>query len=144
MAASKVIVKRLSAIENFGSMNVLCSDKTGTLTEGTVQINAALDVEGNESERVLFMAYINASYESGYLNPIDQAIRDNRPFDLSGYRKLNEIPYDFIRKRLSILVEHGQSRMLVTKGALQKVLEVCALAEVKGAQSFPWRACRRR
>jgi Mg2+-importing ATPase len=131
MAQKKVIVKRLSSIENFGSMNVICSDKTGTLTEGIVQLHSAIDVDGNESEKVLLQAYINAFYETGFTNPIDQAIRDNKQFDLSGYLKQDEIPYDFIRKRLSILVSYNNSHLMVTKGALQNVLDVCSSVETK-------------
>ncbi len=104
MALNKVIVKRLASIENFGSMNVLCSDKTGTLTEGVVKLHSALNVDGHESEKVLRYAFLNASYETGFMNPIDEAIRKYREFDLSGYKKLDEVPYDFIRKRLSILI----------------------------------------
>jgi P-type Mg2+ transporter len=126
LADQKVIVKRLVAIENFGSMNVLCSDKTGTVTEGIVRIRAALDVEGNESEAVLFHAYLNASYETGFVNPIDDAIRNHRSFELTGYQKLDEFPYDFIRKRLSILVtKEGKPRM-ITKGALNTMLDICS------------------
>ena len=123
MAQKKVIVKRLSSIENFGSMNVICSDKTGTLTEGIVQLQSALDADGNASEKVLFQAYINAFYETGFTNPIDEAIRNYKQFDLSGYQKQDEIPYDFIRKRLSIVVSHDDEHLMVTKGALQNVLE---------------------
>jgi len=126
MAQARVIVKRLAAIENFGSMNVICSDKTGTLTEGVVRVQSALDVQGNASDKVLLHAYLNAFYETGFANPIDLAIRAHRPFDLSGYRKLDEIPYDFLRKRLSILVAHEDAHLMVTKGALQNVLDVCS------------------
>ena len=129
MARQKVIVKKLSAIEDFGSMNVLCSDKTGTLTEGTVQVHSALDVEGRESEGVLFYAYLNAYFETGFLNPIDEAIRTHRPFEVSSYRKLDEVPYDFIRKRLSILVAKDDIHLVVTKGALSNVLSVCSKVE---------------
>ena len=108
MAQEKVIVKRLASIENFGSMNVICSDKTGTLTEGIVHLQSALDVEGAPSEKVLLYAYLNAFYETGFTNPIDEAIRTHRQFDLSGYQKADEIPYDFLRKRLSILVSHEE------------------------------------
>lgn len=129
MAKEKVIVKRLSSIENFGSMNVLCSDKTGTLTEGTVHLHSTLDYSGKESEKVLLFAYINASFEKGYANPIDEAIKSHRQFDLKSYEKLSEIPYDFIRKRLSILVKSEDKAILMTKGALSNVLDVCSFAE---------------
>ncbi|MDD5617203.1 MAG: magnesium-translocating P-type ATPase [Candidatus Methanoperedens sp.] len=129
MALQKVIVKRLVSIENFGSMNVLCSDKTGTLTEGVVKVNSALDVEGKESEKVLFYVYLNAFFETGFTNPIDSAIRNYRQLDVSGCQKLDEVPYDFIRKRLSILVLKDDKHLMVTKGALQNVLSVCSSAE---------------
>jgi P-type Mg2+ transporter len=129
MAQAGVIVKRLASIENFGSMNVICSDKTGTLTEGIVRLQSALDVAGAASDKVLLHAYLNAFYETGFTNPIDEAIRAHRQFDLSGYAKTDEIPYDFLRKRLSILVAHDDTHLMVTKGALQNVLEVCSTAE---------------
>ncbi|VVB88165.1 Copper-exporting P-type ATPase B [uncultured archaeon] len=129
MAQQKVIVKRLASIENFGSMNVLCSDKTGTLTEGVVQVYSALDVEGNKSEKALFHAYLNAYFETGFTNPIDSAIRNHCRFNVPEYRKLDEVPYDFIRKRLSILVSKDGTNLMVTKGALQNVLDVCSTAE---------------
>ncbi len=129
MARARVIVKRLESIENFGSMNVICADKTGTLTEGTVRLQSALDVAGAPSERVLLHAYLNAFHETGFTNPIDDAIRSHRQFDVSGYRKVSEIPYDFLRKRLSILVAHGDAQLMVTKGALHDVLSVCSTAE---------------
>lgn len=129
MASQKVIVKRLASIENFGSMNVLCSDKTGTLTEGVIRLNATLDVNGKESEKVLFYAYLNAFYETGYTNPIDEAIRTCQKFDMAGYTKLDEVPYDFVRKRLSILVSQDNRNLMVTKGALVNVLAACASVE---------------
>jgi Mg2+-importing ATPase len=129
MALSKVIVKRLSSIENFGSMNVLCSDKTGTLTEGVVRLHSAIDTDGNESEKVLLYAYLNASYETGFTNPIDEAIRNQCQLDISTYQKLDEVPYDFIRKRLSILVLKDDRKLIVMKGALQNVLSICSSAE---------------
>jgi Mg2+-importing ATPase len=131
MAAKKVIVKRLESIENFGSMNVLCSDKTGTLTEGTVRLQRVLDAQGQESEKALLFAYINASFESGYSNPIDEAIRSYREFDQSAYRKINEIPYDFQRKRLSILVEKNHHFLMITKGAFNQVMEICTEVEIE-------------
>lgn len=132
MAEQKVIVKRLAAIENFGSMNVLCSDKTGTLTEGVVRLQGALDATGQESDKVLLYSYLNALFETGFSNPIDEAIRTFRTLDVSAYRKLDEVPYDFGRKRLSILVALDDGRILITKGALTNVLEACDKAETTG------------
>jgi Mg2+-importing ATPase len=130
MASHKVIVKRLASIENFGSMNVLCTDKTGTLTEGTVKMHSVLDLEGKESEEVFLLAYVNAFFETGFYNPIDQAILSYRKPDVSGFEKIAEVPYDFIRKRLSILASFGSENTIVTKGALVNVLEVCTSAMV--------------
>jgi len=130
MASHKVIVKRLASIENFGSMNVLCTDKTGTLTEGTVNMHSVLDLDGKESEEVFLLAYVNASFETGFGNPIDQAILRYRSPDISGFKKLDEVPYDFVRKRLSILASFGSENTIVTKGALVNVLEVCASAMI--------------
>ena len=129
MARQKVIVRRLSSVENFGSMTVLCSDKTGTLTRGTVQVQEALDEAGNSSEKVLLYAFVNASFQTGFTNPIDAAIKTQHPFDLSGWTKLDEVPYDFVRKRLSVLAEYKGRCLHITKGALPNVLEVCTHAE---------------
>ena len=128
MAQEKVIVKRLAAIENFGSMNVLCSDKTGTITEGKIGVRAAVDTRGKSSERTLLYAYLNAANETGFINPIDEALRANQPADCDGWEKLDELPYDFARKRLSILCEKD-ARVLVTKGALRQVLAICSEVE---------------
>jgi Mg2+-importing ATPase len=129
MAANKVIVKRLASIENFGSMDVLCSDKTGTLTEGSVRLHSALDLDGQASDRVFLHAYLNAFFEKGFANPIDEAIRSHQQPDVSGYEKVDEVPYDFIRKRLSILVKHDGAHLVITKGTLPQVLAVCSRAE---------------
>ena len=127
MAKEKVIVKRLAAIENFGSMNVLCADKTGTLTEGVAEVHSTLDLAGDKSDKVSYYAYLNSSFESGFANPIDQAVLRYCCPDISGYRKLDEVPYDFIRKRLSILVaKEGEPNLMITKGALSNVLAVCS------------------
>ena len=131
MAEKKVIVKRLASIENFGSMNVICSDKTGTLTEGVVQVESAVGVDGEDSAKVFLYAYLNAFYETGFTNPIDDAIRNFRKTDLKEYQKQDEIPYDFLRKRLSISVKHGDAHLMVTKGALTNILEVCSSVETK-------------
>ena len=134
MAKVKVIVKRLSAIENLGSMDVFCSDKTGTLTDGIVKLQSTLDISGKESEKVLLYAFLNASFESGFINPIDEAIRSYKKLDINGYLKLDEQPYDFIRKRLSILVSdtNNNAKIMITKGALHNVLDVCTKAEING------------
>jgi Mg2+-importing ATPase len=134
MATQKVIVKRLASIENFGSMNVLCSDKTGTLTQGKVQVKSAVDVEGQGNEKVLLFAYLNASFESGFINPIDEAIRNHQTFDISTYKKLDEIPYDFNRKRLSILIVKDASNLMITKGALQNILGICTRVETAAGE----------
>jgi Mg2+-importing ATPase len=134
MAAEKVIVKRLESIENLGSMNILCSDKTGTLTVGEVKLHSAIDVKGNDSEKVLYYAYLNAFYETGFVNPIDKAIKDFRRFDTSTCTKLGEIPYDFIRKRLSILVSSYNLPLIVTKGALQNIVSACSHVEVASGE----------
>src|SRR3989442_13551418 len=126
MAHVKVIVKKLTSIENFGAMTVLCSDKTGTLTEGVVHLKQALDPRGVDSEVVHRWAYLNAHFQTGFTNPIDDSICASASFDLSQWRKLDEEPYDFFRKRLSVLLEHGGRRGLVTKGALTKGLAVSA------------------
>ena len=131
MAEKKVIVKRLASIENFGSMNIICSDKTGTLTEGTVKVESALDVNGDASDKAFLYAYLNASFETGFTNPIDEAILNFKKIDLKGYQKHDEIPYDFLRKRLSISVKQGDSHLMVTKGALSNILDVCSAVEVK-------------
>ena len=147
MAASHVIVRRLNSIEDFGSMNVLCSDKTGTLTEGVVKLHAALGVDGDPSDRVLLYAVLNATFESGFPNPIDEALRGQPCPDVAAYIKVDEVPYDFIRKRLSVVVERpsappdAQRHTMITKGALRNVLEVCVDAETRSgagaARSVP-------
>lgn len=130
MAREKVIVKRLAAIENFGSMTVLCSDKTGTITEGQIDVRGTIDPRGSESEKVRLYAYLNAANETGFVNPIDQAIRAQRMPDCAGWTKLDELPYDFVRKRLSILFEKENRNVLIAKGALQQILSICNEAEL--------------
>ena len=129
MAAQRVIVKRLSSIENFGSMAMLCSDKTGTLTEGSARVQRSVGIDGTPHPRVLRLEAINAGFETGFGNPIDAAIREAGGVDLSTWTKLDEIPFDFSRKRLSVLARCDGAPLLITKGAFLKVLEVCDRAE---------------
>ncbi len=128
MAQKQVIVKRLNSIENFGNMNVMCSDKTGTLTEGKVKFHQAFDYLGNESAETLRMAKINAMLQQGFKNPIDEAISSIEIAEFKEYSRIDEIPYDFIRKRLSLLIDDGQEHRLITKGAVKQILEVCSKA----------------
>jgi Mg2+-importing ATPase len=129
MCRKQVIVRRLAAIENFGSMNVLCSDKTGTITEGIVNLHAVVDYSGMASEKTFLYAYINAMLQSGFVNPIDEAIRKAGTFDISEYRKVDEVPYDFSRKRLSILTTHPSGNIMICKGAFNNILEICSRLE---------------
>lgn len=135
MARKKVIVKVLSSMENFGSMNVLCSDKTGTLTQGKVDLESAIRADGREDVKVKYLACLNAAFETGFPNPIDEALRRQCDFDLNDVRKLDEIPYDFVRKRLSVLVKAGDDALMITKGALDKVLEICTYTENSDGES---------
>jgi Mg2+-importing ATPase len=141
MADARVIVRRLAAIEDLGGMDVLCADKTGTLTEGKVRLHAAVDAEGRPSERVRLYAALNAAFQSGYTNPIDQAIlAEGR--DLAGYAKLDEEPYDFVRKRLSVLVAGEGPHRIITKGAMGSVLDVCSAAETASGDRVELSALR--
>jgi Mg2+-importing ATPase len=139
MAARGVIVRRLDAIEDLGSMDVLCTDKTGTLTEGVVTLDAAVDLDGKPSAEVLNLAHLNAAFETGIDNPLDAAIvaaGERGRLETAGYRKIDEIPYDFIRKRLTIVVAregHTGEHLIITKGAFDTVLAVCSVeAELAG------------
>jgi Mg2+-importing ATPase len=134
MARHQVIVKQLLSIENLGGMTVLCSDKTGTLTNGVVQLHETLDVAGQPSDRVARLAFWNAFFQSGFANPIDRAICDRQQFDMTGVEKLDEIPYDFVRKRLSVRVHQNGEKLLITKGALAHVLDCCSQAETSSGE----------
>lgn len=130
MAKRGVIVKRLNAIENLGSMDVLCTDKTGTLTEGMVKLDGTFDFKGTSSDTVLHLTYINSHFQTGLDNPLDAAVilrAEAAGMNALDYHKLDEVPYDFARKRLSVVVSKGKDAqpVLITKGALQSVLEVC-------------------
>ncbi len=129
MAKQQVIVKRLSSIENFGSMNILCSDKTGTITEGKVKLHKALSLSGDTSEKVLQYAWLNASLQKGFQNPIDEAITNSLPGRKDLFEVQSEVPYDFIRKRLTVQIRNASENLVITKGALKQVLEVCSMVE---------------
>lgn len=133
MSEQGVIVKKLNAIENFGSMTVMCSDKTGTITQGKVKLDGALDCNGNKSDNIYRLAAINSYFQEGYANPIDSAILDNNTDDFSNYAKLSEIPYSFETKLLSVIVRTDRNssvrNIMVTKGALTNVLDVCKTYE---------------
>jgi len=134
MATAGVIVRRLTAIENFGSMDTLCTDKTGTLTEGVVRLDSAADLDGAPSDDVFRAAYLNASLQTGLVNSLDEAILSSRTLDVSAVAKRGEISYDFYRKRLSIVVEDGGAYQLITKGALKQVLACCTRARIKNEE----------
>ena len=129
MAEEGVIVRRLTAIENFGSMDVLCTDKTGTLTEGTIRLDGAFDLDGEASESVFRLAYLNASLQTGMENSLDKAVSEARNLDISNIVKKGEIPFDFTRERLSVIVEEDSRYTLITKGAFSKVLNICTQVE---------------
>ncbi|MFZ1625860.1 MAG: magnesium-translocating P-type ATPase [Gammaproteobacteria bacterium] len=142
MAAEGVIVARLEAIENLGSMDILCTDKTGTLTAGVVALNAALGPAGEADPTVLQFAYLNAVFETGIDNPLDAAVvaaGEHAGLATTGYSKIDEIPYDFIRKRLTIVTAvpgEAASHLLITKGAFGNVLEICSTF-TQGAAELP-------
>lgn len=133
MLEQGVIVKKLNAIENFGSMTVMCSDKTGTITQGKVKLDSALDCDGEISDTVSKLAAINSYFQEGYANPIDQAILEANTDDFSNYEKLFEIPYSFEGKLLSVLVRTEPDflgrNIMITKGALTSVLNTCKTYE---------------
>ncbi|OHA82279.1 MAG: magnesium-translocating P-type ATPase [Candidatus Yonathbacteria bacterium RIFCSPHIGHO2_01_FULL_51_10] len=124
MAKHGVIVKRPASIQNFGSMDVFCTDKTGTLTEDKIILVKSVDGAGMASETVFQYAYISSMYHSGFVNPLDTAIKDHKQLDISAYKKIDEIPFDFVRRRDSVVVEKGGVRTLVSKGAPEEVMAI--------------------
>ena len=136
MARKKVIVKHLSAIQNFGSIDILCSDKTGTLTSGSMTLDACLDVTGAPSSRVLALANLNSKFQTGIRSPLDEAIlKASGTLEQPGYAKCDEIPYDFERRRLSIVVERESCRTLITKGAFEGIFPRSVAYEGKDGKS---------
>jgi Mg2+-importing ATPase len=138
MARKKVIVKRLNAIQNFGAMDVLCTDKTGTLTQGKIVLEKHLDANGDPSERVLHYGYLNSYHHTGLKNLLDEAILNHEELEErlkanEKYRKIDEIPFDFVRRRMSVVVEDTTGlNTLICKGAVEEVLGLCTRVEVKG------------
>src|SRR5436189_5455863 len=128
MARRGVLVRRLNSIENLGSMNMLCTDKTGTLTEGVVQLEGAYDAAGRPSDEVLDLGAWNAVLETGVASPLDDAITTARKPDVAAARKLGEIPFDFVRKRVTVVREAAGAARLVVKGAFHEVLEICTVS----------------
>jgi Mg2+-importing ATPase len=125
MARQKVIVKRLSAIHDLGGIDVLCCDKTGTLTEARIKLIRVLDLEGKDNPEVLRLAHLNSLFETGLRSPLDDAILDRSGVDTEGWAKVDEVPFDFERRRVSVLLERDRKRLLILKGAPEDVLRVC-------------------
>ncbi len=144
LAKRKVIVKRLSAIHDLGAMDVLCTDKTGTLTEATIKLVGVIDGHGVQSRRAYAYAYVNSRFESGMKSPLDQAILAAEPFDMVGWRKIDEVPFDFERRRVSVLVEHEAKRCLIVKGAPEDLLRLSGRYEDATGAVLPLDAETRR
>jgi len=138
MSRARVIVKRLNAIQNFGAMNILCTDKTGTLTQDRIILKRYLDIRGEESERVLQYAYLNSHFQSGLKNLLDIAVLQHVEMHGilgidKGFAKIDEIPFDFSRRRLSVVVAHGPDKhILICKGAVEEIFAVCSRYEIDG------------
>ncbi len=138
MAANKVIVKRLGSIHNLGSMDVFCTDKTGTLTEARIHLERHLDPSGKESQRVLELAYYNSYFETGLKSTLDDAILEHGEIVVSGWKKIDEVQFDFERRRISVLLDNGANRLLVVKGAPEDILRLSVRYETDGGtQSHP-------
>lgn len=131
MSSKGVIVKRLASIQNLGSMDVLCTDKTGTLTENRISLVLHVDIERNEDEKVLLYSFLNSRFETGLKSPLDDAILSHQVFEVEDYQKIDEVPFDFVRKRVSVVVEHNGQRLLITKGAPEEITKVCSSYELR-------------
>jgi P-type Mg2+ transporter len=138
MSKKKVIVKRLNAIQNFGGMDMLCTDKTGTITQGKIVLEMHMDVSGHENDEILYMAYLNSYYQTGLKNLMDEAVLSHTDYEKRAtiedqYHKVDEIPFDFHRRRMSVVVEDDEhKRLLITKGAVEEIFHICTRVEVKG------------
>src|SRR3990170_673078 len=135
MSKKGVIVKRLPSIENFGSMNVLCTDKTGTLTENQIKLILNIDMDGNDDEKVLLYSFLNSHYQTGLRSPLDEAILKHKEIDTSKFQKIDEVPFDFVRRRVSVVVDRGRQRFFIAKGAPEEIIKVCSYYEFGGIVS---------
>jgi len=140
MSKKKTIVKKLDSIQNFGAMNILCTDKTGTLTEDRIVLEKYLDIYGNEDSRILKHAFLNSYFQTGLKGNIDEAVikraLENGMQELADkYKKIDEIPFDFTRRRLSVVVTDGTKKQLITKGAVEEILNICSMVDYKGEVS---------
>lgn len=138
MSKKKTIVKKLDSIQSFGAMNILCTDKTGTLTKDEIVLQTYLDISGNENYGVLKHAFLNAYFQTGLKGNIDTAIIEKaNEMELNNivnnYTKIDEIPFDFARRRLSVIVSDGQKTQLITKGAVEEILSICTLVYDNGS-----------
>ncbi len=140
MSKSKVVVKQLNAIQNFGAMDVLCTDKTGTLTQDHIILEKHLDAEGNENEEVLYYGFLNSFYQTGLKNLLDAAVLAHKEIEKKmnlnqAYQKIDEIPFDFSRRRMSVVVQKTpEIHLLVCKGAVEEILSACSLVKINGAR----------
>jgi len=137
MSKKKTIVKKLDSIQNFGAMNILCTDKTGTLTEDRIVLEKYLDIYGNEDTRILKHAFLNSYFQTGLKGNIDEAVikrgLENGMQEIANkYKKIDEIPFDFTRRRLSIVVTDGNKKQLITKGAVEEILNICTMVDYRG------------
>ena len=137
LSKRKVIVKRLSAIHDLGAMNMLCTDKTGTLTEAKIKLARTIDGRGAESASVYAYAYVNSRFETGMKSPLDEAILAASRFDMTGWKKIDEVPFDFERRRVSVLVQHGAERRLIVKGAPEELLRLSGRYEAADGTVLP-------
>ena len=131
MSKNGVIVKHLPSIENFGSMDILCTDKTGTLTENKIKLILHVDVEGENDDKVLLYSFLNSYFQTGLKSPLDEAILEYENIDVKDYQKIDEVPFDFVRKRVSVVVEHEKQRFFIAKGAPEEIVKICSYCELK-------------
>jgi Mg2+-importing ATPase len=137
MAREKVIVKRLSSIHDLGGIDVLCCDKTGTLTEARIKLIRVVDLDGAEDPEILRLAHLNSLFETGLKSPLDEAILERGGTDPTGWRKLDEVPFDFERRRVSVLLEREGERLLILKGAPEDVLKICTSCRTRDQAAKP-------